>query len=61
VVAGWDQDGVVHDGIGYGLLREDWEQGKNHPGRPGRRVADRPATAPPGRARPGGGGRPGGR
>jgi hypothetical protein len=31
VVAGWDQDGVVHDGIGYGLLREDWEQGKTTP------------------------------
>jgi hypothetical protein len=30
--AGWpDQDGVVHDGIGYALLREDWEQGKTTP------------------------------
>ena len=29
---GWpDQDGVVHDGIGYALLREDWEQGKTTP------------------------------
>ena len=29
---GWPaQDGVVHDGIGYALLREDWEQGKTTP------------------------------
>ena len=29
---GWPaQDGVVHDGIGYGLLREDGEQGKTTP------------------------------
>jgi RimJ/RimL family protein N-acetyltransferase len=32
VFGGWpDQDGVVHDGIGYALLREDWEQGKTTP------------------------------
>ena len=29
---GWpDQDGVVHDGIGYALLREDWERGTTTP------------------------------
>ena len=26
-----DQDGTVHDGIGYALLREDWERGSTTP------------------------------
>jgi RimJ/RimL family protein N-acetyltransferase len=29
---GWpDQDGVIHDGIGYALLRQDWERGTTTP------------------------------
>jgi RimJ/RimL family protein N-acetyltransferase len=29
---GWPaQDGVIHDGIGYALLREDWERGTTTP------------------------------
>jgi RimJ/RimL family protein N-acetyltransferase len=29
---GWPaQDGAVHDGIGYALLREDWERGTTTP------------------------------
>jgi hypothetical protein len=26
-----DQDGGVHDGVGYALLREDWERGTTTP------------------------------
>ena len=29
--AGPDQDGVIHDGIGYALLRHDWKRGGTPP------------------------------